>query len=233
MAANISNDIGTWSVTSASNQPDSGDTADIQSDLQAIQSAVKKIRAIGADIASASTVNLAAATGDFVTVTGTTTITAFGTVAAGLRYIIRFSGSLTVTHNGTSLILPSGVSTVVRANDVMIMESLGSGNWRCLAYLPVAKSRVWTDASASRALNVEYTNSNAFEIVVRADYVTSADTTAAPLLFKVGGATVQSCSSVSVCVLNVGPIVVPPGSTYEIETTNDALYTETRWMEYY
>jgi hypothetical protein len=73
MAANISNDIGTWSVTAGDNQPDSGDTADIQSDLQAIQSAVKKIRAIGADIASASTVNLAAATGDFVTVTGTTT----------------------------------------------------------------------------------------------------------------------------------------------------------------
>jgi hypothetical protein len=36
----------------------------------------------GADIASAATTNLATATGQFVNITGTTTITAFGTAAA-------------------------------------------------------------------------------------------------------------------------------------------------------
>src|SRR5688572_28653020 len=37
----------------------------------------------GADIASAGTTNIAAATGDYVHITGTTTITALGTAAAG------------------------------------------------------------------------------------------------------------------------------------------------------
>jgi|WetSurMetagenome_2_1015567.scaffolds.fasta_scaffold80838_2 hypothetical protein len=41
MAANISTDFSTWSSTASSNQPDSTDSADIQSDLRAIQAAVK------------------------------------------------------------------------------------------------------------------------------------------------------------------------------------------------
>jgi len=38
--ANISTDLNTWSQTAASNQPDSGDAATLQADLQALQAAV-------------------------------------------------------------------------------------------------------------------------------------------------------------------------------------------------
>ena len=41
--ANISTDFSTWSGTAASNQPDSGDTATVQADLQAIQAALRTI----------------------------------------------------------------------------------------------------------------------------------------------------------------------------------------------
>jgi len=89
----------------------------------------------GADIASATTTNLAAATGDFVTITGTTTITGLGTMVAGIKKVLHFSGALTFTHNATSLILPGGADITTRAGDAAIVESLGSGNWRCVNYM--------------------------------------------------------------------------------------------------
>lgn len=88
----------------------------------------------GADIASATTTDIGAATGDFVDVTGTTTITGLGTVALGVMRMVRFTGALTLTHNATSLILPGGFSIVTQANDTAIFRSLGSGNWLCVSY---------------------------------------------------------------------------------------------------
>lgn len=89
---------------------------------------------ISSNIASATTTDLSTATGIHVTITGTTTITGFGTEQAGAVRFLVFSGSLTLTHNGTSLILPGGVNIVTQANDTALMESLGSGNWRCLSF---------------------------------------------------------------------------------------------------
>lgn len=88
----------------------------------------------GSDIASATTTNIGAATGNFVHVTGTTTITGLGTVAAGVTRVVRFAGALTLTHNATSLILPSGTNITTAANDVAVFVSEGSGNWRCVSY---------------------------------------------------------------------------------------------------
>lgn len=88
----------------------------------------------GADIASAATTNIAAATGNFVHVTGTTTITALGTIQAGTRREVRFAGALVLTHNATSLILPTGANITTAANDCATFISEGSGNWRCVKY---------------------------------------------------------------------------------------------------
>lgn len=105
----------------------------------------------GADIASASTVDLSTATGDFIDITGTTTITAFGTMAAGIQRTVRFTGALTLTHNGTSLILP-GSSNITTANgDVAILRSLGSGNWKCLHYAKQNGKAVVESASSLSA----------------------------------------------------------------------------------
>lgn len=89
----------------------------------------------GADIASDTTTNLAAATGDYVDVTGTTTITGLGTVTAGIERTIRFTGALTLTHNATSLILPGAANITTANGDVAVFISLGSGNWVCVSYL--------------------------------------------------------------------------------------------------
>lgn len=89
----------------------------------------------GADIASATTTDIGAATGNFVDITGTTTITGLGTIAAGAQRIIRFTGVLTFTHNATSLILPTGANITTANGDVASMVSLGSGNWKCVGYM--------------------------------------------------------------------------------------------------
>lgn len=87
-----------------------------------------------ADIASAATTDLSTATAAFVHITGTTTITALGTVQAGTRRIVVFDGALTLTHNGTSLILPTGADITTAAGDVATFVSEGGGNWRCVDY---------------------------------------------------------------------------------------------------
>jgi len=88
----------------------------------------------GADIASAATTDIGAATGNFVHVTGTVTITALGTVQAGTIRVVRFAGALILTHNATSLILPSAANITTVADDVGVFISEGSGNWRCVLY---------------------------------------------------------------------------------------------------
>jgi hypothetical protein len=89
----------------------------------------------GSDIASASTTDIGAATGNYIHVTGTTTITALGTIQAGTRRIVEFDGALTLTHNATSLILPTGANITTAAGDVASFISEGSGNWRCVNYM--------------------------------------------------------------------------------------------------
>lgn len=101
----------------------------------------------GADIASATTTDIGAATGDFVDITGTTTITGLGTIAAGVERTVRFTGALTLTHNGTSLILPGAANITTAANDRAIFRSLGSGNWLCVTYVKASGAAVLVESS--------------------------------------------------------------------------------------
>lgn len=85
-------------------------------------------------IASAATVNIGAATANTVSISGTVTITAFDTIASGALRRLHFQAALTLTHNGTSLILPTAANITTAAGDVAEFVSLGAGNWRCLNY---------------------------------------------------------------------------------------------------
>ena len=87
------------------------------------------------NVASGATTNIGAATSPNVNITGTTTITAFDSVTAGIKRFVKFAGALTLTHNATSLILPGGSDIVTTAGDSAIFVSEGSGNWRCIGLL--------------------------------------------------------------------------------------------------
>lgn len=84
--------------------------------------------------ASAGTVDLGNVTGVNVTITGTVTITSFGSAPVGAKRWITFTGILTLTHNGTSLILPGAANIVTASGDTAEFVSLGAGNWRCIDY---------------------------------------------------------------------------------------------------
>lgn len=87
-----------------------------------------------ATIASAGSIDIGAAISNTVNITGAVTITALGTVAAGVRRTLVFGGASTLTHNATSLILPTAANIVPDADDTAEFLSLGSGNWRCTRY---------------------------------------------------------------------------------------------------
>lgn len=138
MTANISDNLANWSTTDASNQPDGTDTADIDAEFRRLQAVVRKyMRNKGADIASASTVDLSAATGDYVDITGTTSITGLGTVSAGMRFILQFDDALTLTHSA-NLVLPGAANITTAAGDHAVFESLGGGAWRCISFMRAA-----------------------------------------------------------------------------------------------
>lgn len=102
-------------------------------------------------VASASTCDILGAASPRVAISGTTTITSFGTGANKIRFV-RFSGALTLTHNGTTLILPGAGNVVTAAGDTCIVVSDGSSNARVLAYQRGASVPL-TIASTTNVLN--------------------------------------------------------------------------------
>ncbi len=95
--------------------------------------------AVEVTVASATTTDVLGAASVFVLVSGTTTITSLGTGTNRLRYV-RFSGSLTLTHNATTLILPGAANIITQNGDVMVMESDSVSNVRVLSYVPAASA---------------------------------------------------------------------------------------------
>lgn len=81
------------------------------------------------DLASAATTSIGGAASENVRITGTTTITSFGTATAGTVRRCRFAAALTLKYNATSMILPGDADIAVGADDSIVAISLGSGNW--------------------------------------------------------------------------------------------------------
>lgn len=87
----------------------------------------------GADAASSSTVDLSSVTGNYIHVTGNTTINNFGIVQAGSRRTLVFDAAPILT-NSANLILPDAYNIQTAANDIAEVVSDGSGVWRLLNY---------------------------------------------------------------------------------------------------
>jgi hypothetical protein len=133
-------------------------------------------------IASSATPAIGAAAGNSISLTGTTTVTGFDTIAAGAFRRVVFAGALTLTHNATSLILPTGANIATAAGDVADFLSLGSGNWRCINYMRASGAalsaislsavNVWTknqsvtpvtNSSATGTVTPDASTSNSFQ----------------------------------------------------------------------
>lgn len=135
MAADVATTLASWSITESSNAP-TGSTAistNLDDNLRMIQSVVRYTMASDT-IASVTTCDLGTKESQYLTVSGTTTITGLGTISAGITKYVTFSGALILTHNATSLILPGAANITTAAGDTGRFLSLGSGNWKCLSY---------------------------------------------------------------------------------------------------
>ena len=105
-------------------------------------------------IASATTTELGSTPYEAITISGTTTITSFGTTApTGAIKSLTFSGSLTVTHHATSMILNGGASINFAAGDCAEFRHEGSGNWRMLNKGSTASTGTPVGAIIYTALN--------------------------------------------------------------------------------
>ncbi|HYH63438.1 MAG TPA: hypothetical protein VD866_01955 [Urbifossiella sp.] len=107
-----------------------------------------------ADVPSAATVDLDAAYGMVVDVTGTTGISAV-TLSQGRVKVVRFTGALTLTH-GASLVLPGGANITTAAGDYAILVGYASSVVRCAGYISgglplVAATQAQMEATSSLA----------------------------------------------------------------------------------
>jgi hypothetical protein len=71
---------------------------------------------------------------DLITSTTTITALAFTTDKAGRMAQLRFTTSRQVTHNATTLQSPTAANLLFESGDMMLVESLGSGNFRIVTY---------------------------------------------------------------------------------------------------
>lgn len=76
-----------------------------------------------------------ATVGNVVSLSGTATANTLGTTPAGFIGVIHYGIAITVTHNGTSRILPTAANITTQVGDVEFVLSLGSGNYRTIAYM--------------------------------------------------------------------------------------------------
>lgn len=108
-----------------------------------------------ASLASASTTDLGSTNVANVLVTGTTTITSFGSSAstANPLYYVVFASSLQLTYNATSMQLLNPVNLQTVAGDAMTVQYLGSGNWKVLEYNYNQQTTPWLTHGSVRFEN--------------------------------------------------------------------------------
>lgn len=83
-----------------------------------------------ATIAAASTTDLGTSDAESVIITGSATITSFGTTASGIKREVIFTSAGSVLTNSAAIVLPTAANITVLAGEVYQFRSLGSGNWR-------------------------------------------------------------------------------------------------------
>lgn len=141
--ADVASSFKNWSASSASNNPTSATVigSGLAPNLQQIQATLRtELGSRSAPVTAASTVDLNSVDEGTVLVnhiSGTVSISSFGTVQAGIKKLITFSvtaGTLTLVYNATSMILPAPSNITVSNGDSLLAESLGSGNWKVHIY---------------------------------------------------------------------------------------------------
>ena len=130
---------------------------------------------VGTDITDGATINIPGVGGYFKLITSTTAITAFSITNnfSGRRFVVEFDTARTLTHNATSLILPSGANITTAQGDKaeFVVSSAASNNVKCISYQKATGGGViqaWEalgTVTASTSASIEATGLSAFRAV--------------------------------------------------------------------
>jgi hypothetical protein len=158
-------------------------------------------------LASASTTDIGAQNSFAVEISGTTTITSFGTNYTGPRFL-RFTGALTLTHNATTLNLPGGANITTAAGDTCIAYPNSSANgWNVLVYQFATGQKITGTLAVTGAATVSSTlgvtgqvNANG-GIAVTGAATVSTNLTVTSIATATGGLTVGTGSLTAKSVL--------------------------------
>ena len=111
-------------------------------------------------LASAATCDIGSLNTDFVNITGTTTITSFGTNYRGPRFL-RFAGAVTLTNSST-LICPGNANITTAAGDcVVVMPKATAGvsdGWQIVGYQQASSNPTSPTFTNVTATNLTATN---------------------------------------------------------------------------
>lgn len=128
------------SQTAASNYPAGSDSPAVLDDTQRAHAAfIAQLRdgkgfSNSVTIASSATTDIGGQNSQFIEISGTTTITSFGSTYNGPRYL-RFTGALTLTHNASTLSLPGGANITTAAGDNAIaFPNAALNGWIVIGY---------------------------------------------------------------------------------------------------
>lgn len=130
--------------------------------------------------ATSTPIGLGLGASNQVTISGTTTITSFDTIAAGTLRYVTYSGAVPITYDATKMQLVGAASRTYAVGDVSIFESLGAGNWKEIVYQPISGLYNTTTASTKlSAINaVANTPANGLTISMTAQYLDYRSATA-------------------------------------------------------
>lgn len=129
------------SQTAASNYPAGTDSPSVLDDVQRAHASFIALLRDGKGqssvqtIAGSATTDIGGVNSQVVEVTGTPTITSFGTNYTGIR-VVRFTGAAVLTHNATLINLPGAANITTASGDCLIAVPNSTGNgWNVVQFM--------------------------------------------------------------------------------------------------
>lgn len=196
----------------------------------------------GSDVASASTISLGE--GGFYHVTGTTTITDidWATAKNGRGAWVVFDGILTLTHNATTLKLPTGANITTAAGDRAYFVQDSGDNVICLLYQRadgtalsvtassgIGDSQTWDDG-LTRSEGTSYQNTTGKPIMAAVAVLGSSNLSV--VFFQIstnGSAWEDIASGVSSGGYSSVAAIIPNGHYYRVPSSGS--YSVSSWSE--
>jgi hypothetical protein len=187
------------------------------------------------DVASSTTCDIGGQLSTKLRITGTTTITSFGTNYRG-PIQIRMAGALTIAHNATTLICPGNANLITTAGDTLTAwpKSTTSGTadgWQVVRLgHGLGIGQTWQNVTASRAIATTYTNSTGRPIQLSVAVAINAASAWINLVVDGNTIALSAGTYAAGARAEITGVVIPAGSAYSV-TVSAGTATIQTWFE--